>query len=171
MEIDLQTRIGDMLEAYPGLEDALYGMSPAFAKLKNPVLRRTVARVATVGQAAKMAGIPPASMVAALRRAAGLSAETAAEDMEEGADVVGVRDEGTDRPGWLDESKIAVRYDAGAVIDAGGSPLADVLRLADGLEKGALLEVAVPFKPQPLMDMLKSKGFRVWYDGKCYIAR
>lgn len=41
-------KVGELLEAYPWLEETLVGFAPEFAKLKNPILRKTVARVATL---------------------------------------------------------------------------------------------------------------------------
>ncbi|HOK52235.1 MAG TPA: DUF1858 domain-containing protein [Bacteroidales bacterium] len=38
-----QTKVGELLEAYPQLEAKLLELSPKFGHLKNPVLRRTVA--------------------------------------------------------------------------------------------------------------------------------
>ena len=73
MEINLQTKVVELLEAYPQLEEQLLNLSPTFAKLKNPILRRTVAKVTSLQQAAKIAGISPARMVQALRKAVGLS--------------------------------------------------------------------------------------------------
>ena len=69
--ISPQTKVSQLLNAYPGLEDVLIAQAPIFAKLRNPVLRRTVARVATLEKAAAMAGIPVSSLVSALRKAAG----------------------------------------------------------------------------------------------------
>ena len=45
--ISPKTKVGELLDVYPELEPVLMSMSPAFEKLRNPVLRKTVARVAT----------------------------------------------------------------------------------------------------------------------------
>jgi len=47
LDITPETRLAALLEALPELEETLYGLSPAYKKLKNPVLRKTVGRVAT----------------------------------------------------------------------------------------------------------------------------
>ena len=165
MEIDLQTKIGALLEAYPELEDTLLELSPAFNKLRNPVLRRTVAKVATVQQAARIAGISPAAMVLALRKAAGLAPEGLVE-------TDGCNEQPENRPEWFDESKIAIRFDARPVIEAGESPMSDIVRLSKELKDGDIMELTTPFRPEPIMDMLKSKGFKVWYDGsRCYFFK
>ena len=38
-----ETKVGELLTHYPELEELLLQFSPAFATLKNPILRRTVA--------------------------------------------------------------------------------------------------------------------------------
>lgn len=61
-----ETRVGELLDAYPQLEEALIRMAPAFAKPKNPLLRRTVARagncllLAPINADAATAGSAPA---------------------------------------------------------------------------------------------------------------
>ncbi|MDD4434532.1 MAG: DUF1858 domain-containing protein, partial [Parabacteroides sp.] len=47
-------KVAELLNDYPEIEDTLLSLSPAFAKLRNPVLRKTVARVTTLQQAAKV---------------------------------------------------------------------------------------------------------------------
>lgn len=165
MEIDLHTRIGALLKAYPELETVLLELSPAFSRLRNPVLRRTVAKAATVKQTAKMAGISPEEMVAILRRKAGLAPESAWP-----ANVPS--EERT--PEWFDESKVSIRFDAGPIIDAGQSPMQDILSLSQTLTEGEIMELCSPSRPQPIMDILKNKGFRVWFDdgsGSAYFLR
>lgn len=47
-----KTKVLQLIETYPQLEELLIEMVPTFEKLKNPVLRRTVAKIATLQQAA-----------------------------------------------------------------------------------------------------------------------
>ncbi len=71
MEIDLSTKVGELLDAYPKLEEELIRINPKFKKLKNPILRRTVAKIATLAQAAKVGGMDPVELVNLLRKAVG----------------------------------------------------------------------------------------------------
>ena len=73
-----EMRVGDLLAAYPELEPVLVAQAPAFANLKNPVLRRTVARVASLAQAARVGGLEVRALVQALRAAAGEDASPVA---------------------------------------------------------------------------------------------
>lgn len=102
MEIDLQTKIADLLKFYPDLEDTLLELSPAFAKLRNPILRRTVAKVTSIQQAAKIAGISPSVMVQTLRKAAGLATVDSIETYE--------NNQQEPMPEWFDETKITTQF-------------------------------------------------------------
>jgi hypothetical protein len=44
--------VADLLDSWPELEETLVAQAPAFRRLRNPVLRRAVARVATLEPAA-----------------------------------------------------------------------------------------------------------------------
>ncbi|MBU2500298.1 DUF1858 domain-containing protein, partial [bacterium] len=103
VDIAPETRLADLLESWPALEDELIRIAPPFAKLRNPVLRRTIARVTTLRQAAGVGGVPLPELIARLRQAAGL--QELAVDGENGARSAG-------RPSWLDAVKVVERYDA-----------------------------------------------------------
>ena len=47
-----KTKVMQLLDAYPALESLLIETIPAFEKLRNPVLRKTVARITSLQQAA-----------------------------------------------------------------------------------------------------------------------
>ena len=84
LHIQPSTKVAALLDAYPELEDVLIKMAPPFKKLKNPVLRKSVAKVATLQQAAIVGRIDVTSMIDHLRRAVGQAPieqmETALED-------------------------------------------------------------------------------------------
>ncbi len=165
MEINLQTKVAALLEAYPALEETLLELSPAFAKLRNPVLRHTVAKVATLQQAANIAGISPAQMVQTLRKAAGLSITdiTDSNTSEENTDTP---------PEWFDEQKITIRFDASPLINSGQNPMQEIICQANKLEKDYIMELTAPFKPAPIIDLLKSKGFKAWHgQGNSYFTK
>ncbi len=68
-----ESRLGDLLERWPGLEVVLIELSPHFRALSNPVLRRTVAKVATLRQVSTVSGVPLGTLIERLRAEAGLS--------------------------------------------------------------------------------------------------
>ena len=156
-----KTRVGELLDAFPFLEEVLLEISPVFSKLKNPVLRKTVARVASLQQAAIVGGMPVDELVSRLRAAAGQDPLAGiGEEASDGQDNV---------PEWFSPDIVHDRFDATAMINAGDSPMNEVLVRAGKLPAGAILELNTPFIPAPLIDMLKGKGYKVWSRGSVNI--
>ena len=110
LPITLQMKVAELLNDYPEIEDTLLSLSPAFAKLRNPVLRKTVARVTTLQQAAKVGGLNAGYLIQELRRAAGISDTEVVPDKEEG-------DFG-DCPECFEGLPISVIFDARPLIDS-----------------------------------------------------
>ena len=84
MTLNSGTKIADLLREYPFLLDYLAGLSPQFSGLRSPILRKTIGRVATLGQAAGFGGIPQAELLQKIRaeieRATGQAVEVEAEE-------------------------------------------------------------------------------------------
>jgi len=59
IELSTGTKIGVLLDTYPFLLEYLLAQSPKFSKLKNPILRRTVAALASISRAASLGGLDP----------------------------------------------------------------------------------------------------------------
>ena len=80
--------MAELLEAYPQLEDVLIDLAPAFKKLKNPLLRKTIARVTSLQQAASVGEVPVEVIVNKLR---GIVGQEELHDVEGGGDYRGDR--------------------------------------------------------------------------------
>lgn len=63
-DLNTRTTIHDLLTAHPFLIDELPAAYPKFAPLRNPALRSTMGRVATIARAAEMAGVPADKLLA-----------------------------------------------------------------------------------------------------------
>ena len=152
-DITPETKVNELLKNYPQLEVQLIAMSPAFAKLRNPVLRRTIARLATLRQVAQIGKIPLTRLINDLRKAAGLF-EGTFDDLQIGSSSV--------KPAWFDKKNIRMTFDARPVLEQGGLPQARVLQDVRNLAEGAIYELITPFLPAPLIDKIKSMGYQVW---------
>ncbi|MFV0538688.1 MAG: DUF1858 domain-containing protein [Dysgonomonas sp.] len=108
-DINLQTKIAALLESYPELEDKLIELSPVFAKLRNPVLRKTVAKVTSIQQAAAIAGISAPLLVLELRKAAGFTVSESDLNQSDHTDI-------EPQPDWFDNNSITICYDARPII-------------------------------------------------------
>jgi hypothetical protein len=151
IEITPKTKVGELLDNFPQLEEVLLQISPAFASLKNPILRRTVAKVAALQQAAAIGGIKVEELVNRLRK------EVGQEPLFGGADSEYLSGE---PPQWFDATKVVLRFDACEVIQSGGSPMNQILEQTKTLNEGEIYELITPFVPAPIIDMLKQKGFK-----------
>ncbi|GAB4540300.1 MAG: hypothetical protein Tsb0014_31440 [Pleurocapsa sp.] len=76
MEILPTTKVNELLQEFPQLEEVLITLDPKFKKLKNPLLRNSIGRVATLKQAALVAEIPCDIFIEHLRKAAGKNIAT-----------------------------------------------------------------------------------------------
>jgi hypothetical protein len=151
--ISPQTKVGELLDAYPELEKVLFELSPAFAKLRNPILRKTIARVATLQQAAIVGKLKVDDLVNRLRKEAGQELFTGSEERENVT---------TAPPAWFNESKITIRFNAIPIINAGNSPMSEILSQSSLLEDDDIFELKAPFIPAPIIDKLKERGFEAW---------
>jgi TusA-related sulfurtransferase len=153
VQIDPETKVGDLLEAYPEAEEILIGIAPRFKALRNPVLRRTVARVTTLEQAAKVGGLPVRELVMKLREELGVGGSAIEVSESDGAE---------ERPDWVDEVDPALTIDAQKLLDEGKTPVSEVSVALAGMSPGEALLVTASFHPAPLIDTLRSKGHEVY---------
>jgi len=154
IDITPETKIGELIKNYPQLEDELIRLAPVFAKLKNPILRRTVARVATLRQAAQVGNIQIGHLINSLRKASGI------EEFYENENTG--QTESNKRPDWLNEANIAATFDAREMISKGEQPLGHVMKELKKLNPGEIYKLITPFHPAPLVDKAKSNGYKVW---------
>jgi len=154
IDINAQTKIGELLDAFPQLEETLLRLSPSFARLKNPVLRKTVGRIASLRQAAEIGGLDVGEMISTLRKAAGM------EDLSLNTDSQDIRQ--TQKPDWIKPDNISVTFDAINIIEDGGNPMKDILEKVNQLEADRIMLLITPFIPLPILELLRSKGYQSW---------
>jgi len=149
-----KTKIAALLEHYPQLEPVLVAMAPPFKKLKNPILRRSVAKVASLRQAAAVGRIPVLDMINQLRAVVGQE-PIAPKESREGASYF------ESRPAWFEPDKIVESINEKDV-DPDVMPLNPLIRRANRLEGAQILELITTYLPAPGIDIMKTKGFLVW---------
>ena len=147
------TKVAQLLEAYPKLEPVLIAAAPAFSKLSNPVLRRTIARVTSLRRAAEVAGLPVRDLILRLREGAGLPAGDAGPVADESAP-----DEGP--ASWVDPARVRWTIDADSMLESGHEPMSEVLRRSAELGTDDLGLIRSSFRPAPLIELLEGRGFK-----------
>jgi hypothetical protein len=113
-----------------------------------------VARVATLQQIAVVGKLKVEDIVNRLRKETGHSwEESSTPDVDYMSDT---------EPDWFDKKKITFSFDATPIINSGGSPMNEILQKSGLLKSEEIFEIKTPFVPAPIIDMLKTKGFRVF---------
>ena len=147
-----KTRVLELIKNYPQLEEVLISYVPAFEKLKNPVLRKTVAGVATLQHAASIANIRVEDLINRLRKEVG-------QDLIIDAGEAGYN---TKRPDWFSEELIGGGLDARVMLAAGEHPVSQVIADLNAMPRGEIYELKAPFLPAPLIDKASSLGVAHW---------
>jgi len=153
IDINPSTKVSDLLDSYPELEETLINMAPPFKKLKNPLLRKSVAKVATIKHISAVGGIPLDELIRKLRAATG---QTVTENHYEDETYY------TGRPDWFSRDRIAVSINEEKLDDPNRMTLVAILEKAKDVKKGDIIELVTSFLPAPGIDTLKSKGYSVW---------
>jgi len=149
-----KTKVLELIEAYPQLEDVLIEYAPAFKKLKNPVLRKTVARIATLQQAAAVGHVKVEDLINRLRSEVG-------QDLFSGQSSTAYN---TVKPDWFSEDLIETELDAKEMLAAGEQPVNQVIADLNGMAGGKIYKLIAPFLPAPLIDKATSLNIRHWVD-------
>jgi hypothetical protein len=151
LPVNAETKIGALLEAYPEIEQLLIDSAPAFEKLRNPILRKTVAKVATVEQAARIGGLRPPELVQKIREAIGQTTPAAGESAP--TEPRGAQ--------WLESCPVVEEIDADELLDRGIHPGGKVRQRLSELHGSEVIRVKSSFRPEPLIQTSRENGYEV----------
>ena len=150
--ISPKTKVSQLIETYPQLEDVLISQVPVFKKLKNPVLRKTVAKIATLQQAASIGNIEVGDLINILRN-------------EVGQDLISIDFDNpytTVKPEWFDEKIIAQEFDVREMLAAGEHPVNQVISDLNQMKNKAIYKLVSSFITAPLIDKASSLQITHW---------
>lgn len=147
--------VGAVLARDTALIDVFVRHSPHFEKLRNPVLRRMMARLVTVEQAAGVAGVAADLLVRDLNAALGVDTAAAHEqpvpcDVPSGS-APAAREA---PPGRLREVELDLRED----LRLGREPFARIMAAVGALGDDQVLHLRAIFEPVPLYAVLGRRG-------------
>ena len=169
-------RVSDVIARDEALVDVFVRAAPHFSKLRNRAMRRIMARLITVEQAARTAGIAPDKLVRDLNAALGFA---------EGADDVpgsalssqAATGGGTPEPGGRNQPGSGVREGADAAsptrpadapvsevdvredLRSGNEPFSKIMAAVAALGEHEILRLRTTFEPVPLFTVLGKRGF------------
>ncbi len=180
-----EQKIAGLLKEHPEMLEVLVAQDPAFNKLKNPLMRKTFARMATVSHAASMSGIALPELLRVLNGALGVDLDidelTAAlaggsgateqapstSSAATGMPVVGAMFGGAPpgevageaKPAWLATADVVAELDAREMQHRGEDPFFKIQDTARTVEQGQAFRLRNTFQPFPLYAVLGGKGF------------
>jgi uncharacterized protein (DUF2249 family)/TusA-related sulfurtransferase len=147
-------RVSDVLARDETLVDVFAAASPAFERLRNPVMRKLMARLVTVEQAARVASVDPEALVARLNQALAGGAVSAPEPAMKSRAT-------SPRPAWLENpgARPVVELDVRDDLRAGREPFHAVMRAVRSLPADGIFALRAIFEPVPLYKVLAAMGF------------
>lgn len=153
IEITPSTKVNELLDAYPEIEETLIGIAPPFKKLKNKFLRKSVAKVATLKHIASVGDVPLNELINKLKEAVGQSKTN---DFYEDENYF------SNKPDWFSVDNISLSLDEDSLDDKHKMALVTILQQARKVKKGEIIELTTSFLPAPGIDRMKEKGYAVW---------
>ena len=150
--VTAKDRVSDVLARDEGLVELFVRHASHFSKLRNRALRKVMARLVTVEDAARIAGIGADALVRELNEALGLDATPAGA----AAQAVGAIVEATaTHPPAAPVVEVDVRED----LRAGREPFSKIMSAVAALRPGEVLHLRAIFEPAPLFGVLAKRGF------------
>ncbi len=154
LQIRPSTKVAQLLDAYPELEDVLIEMAPPFKKLKNPLLRKSIAKVASLQQAAIAGRLDLSSMINQLRQAVGQAPIEATEAPK-------VKDYFGTAPDWFVKSCVVNSIDDRAG-DSDEMAITRIVKAMKDLTEHEVVELTTTFLPAPGIDVARARGLLTW---------
>ncbi len=153
--VQLTDRISAVLARDPRMLDVLLAASPSFTHLRNPLLRKTMAKLATVEHAARVARIDARALIARLNAA--LAGEAVPDAPIPRIDAPA----GSNLPAELADlpAEGIVDCDVREDLRAGREPFNRILTAARTVGDGCALRLRAIFEPAPLYAVLGRQGF------------
>lgn len=148
--------VSDVLARDESLVEVLVQRAPALAKLRNRAMRRVMARLVTIEQAARLAKIAPELLVQDLNRALGIRTDDA--DRRTSPNDESAQGSPGPAPSWPIDARV-VELDVREELRSGREPFSTIMRAVADLDESAVLRLRATFEPVPLCAVLGKRGF------------
>lgn len=149
-----KTKVSQLINTYPQLEDVLIEYVPTFEKLKNPILRKTIAKITTLQQAAAVGNVRVEDIINRLRQEIG-------QDLYSDSVDIGYN---VKKPQWFSEELIVTEFNAKDMLERGEHPVNQVIADLNNMDNGKLYKLITPFLPAPLIDKALSLKVQHWVE-------
>ncbi len=161
--IDAGTKISTLIEMNPDTIEVIASINKNFRKLKNPILRKTLAKRVSIKDAARIGNVDVNILLNKLREIgfeiASKGAETANSQKNTPHTETG-KEEQQGKQKYQDMK--VIKLDVRPELDKGIDPFQSIMKKIKTLKEGEVLQVINTFEPLPLINVLKKKGYRSW---------
>jgi hypothetical protein len=154
--VQASDKLQSLFERDERLIDVVASHSPQLAKLRHSPMRRIMARVTTVAQAARLCKMSVDSLVHDLNHAIGI--DTAPGDTTSG-NATDASDETAAAQWSIPSSVSVVELDVREELSKGGEPFSRIMGAVGGLGEREVLHLRAPFEPVPLFAVMQKRGF------------
>lgn len=144
-------KLQSLFERDDRLIDVIANHSPQLAKLRHSPMRRVMARVTTVAQAARVCKMPVDSLVHELNDVLGIDGA----DTPPAASAAPTSDDSEPLPPFTSVAELDVRDE----LKKGGEPFSRIMAAVATLGDDAVLHLRAPFEPVPLFAVMAKRGF------------
>jgi len=151
--ISPRDRVSDVLARDESLIEVFVRAAPHFGKLRNPAMRRVMARLVTVEQAARTAHIPTERLVRDLNAALGFLEDRSSVDVN--ARTPSAAHPHERHPEGAPVVEVDVRDD----LRSGREPFSRIMSAVAALRDDEVLHLLTIFEPAPLFTVLGKRGF------------
>ena len=154
--VQASDKLQSLFERDERLIDVVASHSPQLAKLRHSPMRRIMARVTTVAQAARLCKMSADSLVRDLNHAIGI--DTVPGDTMS-TDATDAAEEPTATQWSIPSSVSVVELDVREELSKGGEPFSRIMGAVGGLGEREVLHLRAPFEPVPLFAVMQKRGF------------
>ena len=158
MDITAKSKLFDVLEAYPFLEAQIINIAPPFQNLKNPILRRTVGKLATLETVAQIGGMDVTKLVNTLRLAVGQD-QLGPVDEHFTVELPPVTE---NDPPWIGGEPQYI-VNGMQLLQRGEVPLGKVNELLGQLDPDRFILLVTNFEPTPILEAMQKQNRSVFH--------
>lgn len=155
--ITKKMKIHSLITEYPNLKSVLLQISPKFSKLNNPLMLKTMGKIASVEDAAKIAGVPVNEVLMILNKAIGFDFNTENEkEQKAGNEENEEYQMPPEQMEWHLTKEEFIKVDVREVDD----PFPIIMKLATETLINQGFCIIQKFEPIPLYNVLGNKGYQ-----------
>ncbi len=156
MVINADTKIASILKHHEDALETIISLSPAFQKLRNPLLRKLMAGRTSIAMACKLGGCTVEFFLEKMKPLGFEGGEVSNKPQKD----LSMKEDNESREylKTLGQDQI-VQLDVRAMLAGGTDPLEKIMASIAALKKHQVLLIINSFEPTPLIKLLNKKGF------------